>query len=54
MIPWRFRRAVYRPIVAHYTEHGEQGGHQDGGHQGGGEAAGGGSEPSGHGEPVRR
>ena len=23
MIPWRFRRAVYRPIVAHYTEHGD-------------------------------
>ena len=25
LIPWRFRRAVYRPIVAHYTEHGEHG-----------------------------
>jgi len=22
LIPWRFRRAVYRPIVAHYTERG--------------------------------
>jgi hypothetical protein len=42
MIPWRFRRAVYRPIVAHYTEHGEQGDSQDGG-----EAAGSGPEPSG-------
>jgi hypothetical protein len=42
MIPWRFRRAVYRPIVAHYTEHGEQGDRQDGG-----EAAGSGPEPSG-------
>ncbi len=41
MIPWRFRRAVYRPIVAHYTERGEHGEHQAGG-----EAAGGGPEPS--------
>ena len=44
MIPWRFRRAVYRPIVAHYTEHGEHGEHGE--HQAGGEAAGGGAEPS--------
>jgi glycosyltransferase involved in cell wall biosynthesis len=39
MIPWRFRRAVYRPIVARYTEHGDS--------QDGGEAAGSGPEPSG-------
>jgi glycosyltransferase involved in cell wall biosynthesis len=25
LIPWRFRRAVYRPIVAHYTGHAEPG-----------------------------
>ena len=52
MIPWRFRRAVYRPIVAHYAEHGERGEHGE--NRAGGEAAGGGPEPSGHGEPVRR
>jgi hypothetical protein len=33
---------VYRPIVAHYTEHGEHGDSQDGG-----EAAGSGPEPAG-------
>jgi glycosyltransferase involved in cell wall biosynthesis len=47
MIPWRFRRAVYRPIVAHYTERGEHGEHQSGD-----EAAGGGPEPSAPGRPA--
>ena len=52
MIPWRFRRAVYRPIVAHYTERGEHGEQQ----QPGGEAAGSEPEPAaparpGHHEP---
>jgi glycosyltransferase involved in cell wall biosynthesis len=54
MIPWRFRRAVYRPIVAHYTEHGEHGGHQAGGEAPGGEpgpSAPSRPEPSGNHEP---
>jgi hypothetical protein len=48
MIPWRFRRAVYRPIVAHYTERGEHGEHGE--PQAGGEAAAGEPEPA---APVR-
>jgi glycosyltransferase involved in cell wall biosynthesis len=47
MIPWRFRRAVYRPIVAHYTERGEHGEHQSGD-----EAAGGSPEPSAPARPA--
>jgi hypothetical protein len=49
MIPWRFRRAVYRPIVAHYTERGEHGEQQ----QPGGEAAGSEPEPAAPARPGR-
>jgi len=54
MIPWRFRRAVYRPIVAYYTERGEHGEHQAGGEAAGGEpgpSAPARPEPSGNHEP---